>query len=141
MTGGGISASGEFVELDCMDVSATSGVGNTIRSGITVMGGKLISFSSSETGGLSLTFVLNKGGGGMMMSSGRIGLALATGLETSSSVFGDRSISKELLVFTHASLVAMAVGPSFSISCISCRRGWVIGIVSIDSRSYSSCGS
>lgn len=125
-----------------MDVSATSGVGNTIRSGITVMGDKLNSFSSSEKGGLSLTFVSNKGGGGMMMSSGGIRLALATGLETSSSVFDDRSISKGLLVVRHASLVALVVGPSISISCTSCRRGWVIGFVSIGgSPSYSSSGS
>lgn len=105
-----------------MDVSATSGVGSTIRSGITVMGGKLISFSSSEAEGLSLTFVSNKGGGGMMVSSGWVGVALATDFEISSSVFGGRSISKGLLIFSHASLVAMAVGPSLSISCTSCRK-------------------
>lgn len=98
-----------------MVVSATSDCGNTIRSGIIVMGGIL----SSLTNGLSLTFVSNKGGGGMMMSSGSIGLALVTGLETSSSGLGRRLISKELLIPAHASLVSMTVGP-LTFSCTSC---------------------
>lgn len=135
-TFGGYSVSGELVELDdWIAVSATIGSGRTTRSGTTVIRGASSSRATSCTNWLWLTFVENRGGGGIIKSSGRTTLELVS----PNSIFVGRfRISIELLPW-HASLVVGGSGAA--LSCVPCVKIPGLGRSFVDNGRCVSWGS